>query len=83
MTVCSRPQYGGESNTSESEVSINSSISLNGSSCRVPPMADKKQDKYLGKVVLGSNVPDEFQKSHWDSIIAFPRKAVSQWHTLK
>ncbi|XP_076043950.1 synaptotagmin-5-like isoform X2 [Oratosquilla oratoria] len=43
----------------------------------------KRSDKYVGKVVLGFTVRGGDQKQHWASVLAAPRKVVSQWHTLK
>ncbi|XP_068203982.1 synaptotagmin-5-like [Palaemon carinicauda] len=43
----------------------------------------QRNDRYLGKVVLGSNVRSEDSRNHWNAILACPRKVASQWHPLR
>ena len=52
-----------------------------------PPMESngngRKQDKFLGKVVLGCKVKGEEERKHWFSVMSAPRKVISEWHALK
>ncbi|XP_066978341.1 synaptotagmin-1-like [Macrobrachium rosenbergii] len=43
----------------------------------------QRNDRYLGKVVLGCNVRKEDSRNHWNAILTCPRKVASQWHPLR
>lgn len=83
LVLCSRSQL--PLTPTSSEVSSQSIETLPDLSLSVDDTGYEplKQDKYIGKVVLGCNVRGEDSRNHWTSIIANPRKVTSHWHNLK